>query len=93
MKPKEEETEFRMSDEESLSASANEAEGTTSGTIAGFEIGVFGMRAGGERWIIVPPDLGYGDAEQETIPAGSVLIFNVELCTLDGAGPNPDCGN
>ena len=62
-------------------------------TIAGFELGVFGMRAGGERWIIIPPELGYADAEQETIPAGSVLIFNVELCRLDGAGPDPDCGN
>ena len=37
MKPKEEETELRMSDEESQSVSADDAEGTTSGTIAGFE--------------------------------------------------------
>ena len=36
------------------------------GTIAGFMIGVFGMRAGGERWIIIPPGLGYGDAAQHT---------------------------
>ena len=63
------------------------------GTIAGFMIGVFGMRAGGERWIIIPPALGYGDADQANIPAGSVLIFNVELCRLDQIGPNPDCGN
>ena len=60
-------------------------------TIAGFELGVFGMRTGGERWIIIPPELGYADADQPTIPAGSVLIFNVELCTLDGIGPDPDC--
>ena len=56
-------------------------------TIAGFEIGVFGMRAGGERRIIIPPSLGYADAEQATIPPGSVLIFDVELLTLDGEGP------
>lgn len=62
-------------------------------TIAGFELGIFGMRAGGERWIIIPPELGYGDAEQASIPAGSVLVFNVELCRLDGVGPNPDCAN
>ena len=62
-------------------------------TIAGFELGIFGMRAGGERWIIIPPELGYGDAEQASIPAGSVLVFNVELCRLDGAGPDADCGN
>jgi len=62
------------------------------GTIAGFEIGVFGMRAGGDRWIIIPPALGYADSDQPTIPAGSVLIFNVVLCTLDGDGPDPDCG-
>ena len=63
------------------------------GTIAGFMIGVFGMRAGGERWIIIPPGLGYGDADQPNIPAGSVLVFNVELCRLDQIGPNPECGN
>lgn len=56
-------------------------------TIAGFEIGVFGMRTGGIRWIIIPPSLGYADAEQETIPAGSVLVFRVELVSLDGQGP------
>ena len=37
MEPKEADTELRMSDEESQSASVDEAEGTTSGTIAGFE--------------------------------------------------------
>lgn len=62
-------------------------------TIAGFELGVFGMRAGGQRRLIIPPELGYADAEQPTIPAGSVLIFDVELCTLDGIGPDPDCAN
>ena len=56
-------------------------------TIAGFEIGIFGMRTGGQRRIIIPPSLGYGDADQESIPAGSVLIFDVELLSLDGEGP------
>jgi hypothetical protein len=60
-------------------------------TIAGFELGVFGMRTGGQRWIIIPPSLGYGDSEQSTIPAGSVLIFNVELCSLNGTAVDPDC--
>lgn len=53
-------------------------------TIAGFEIGVFGMRTGGVRWIIIPPALGYAESEQELIPAGSVLVFRVELLSLDG---------
>lgn len=57
------------------------------GTIAGFEAGIFGMQPGGERRLIIPPALGYGDSEQATIPAGSVLIFDVELCSLDGDGP------
>ena len=39
-------------------------------TIAGFELGIFGMRAGGERWIIIPPELGYGDAEQARAARG-----------------------
>lgn len=56
-------------------------------SIAGFELGVFGMQVGGERRLIIPPALGYADSDQPTIPAGSVLVFDVELCTLDGQGP------
>jgi FKBP-type peptidyl-prolyl cis-trans isomerase len=50
--------------------------------IAGFEQGVAGMKAGGTRRIIIPPVLGYGDKQQNGIPPNSVLIFDVELLTV-----------
>jgi len=52
------------------------------GVIAGFEEGVGGMNVGGERRIIIPPSLGYGNQDQETIPPGSVLIFDLVLDDL-----------
>jgi FKBP-type peptidyl-prolyl cis-trans isomerase len=34
----------------------------------------------GDEWILwVPPSLGYGDEDQGPIPAGSVLIFRIQL--------------
>lgn len=47
--------------------------------ISGFEQGVVGMKVGGRRRLIIPPSLGYGDKSAGTIPAGSLLVFEVEL--------------
>jgi FK506-binding nuclear protein len=55
------------------------------GLIAGFQIGVNGMKEGGERLIAVPPSLGYGTQEVKdktgkvVVPAGSTLLFNIKL--------------
>jgi FKBP-type peptidyl-prolyl cis-trans isomerase FkpA len=52
------------------------------GVIAGFEQGVLGMRERGRRKIIIPPDLGYGEQDQDAIPAGSVLIFDITVDSI-----------
>jgi peptidylprolyl isomerase len=47
--------------------------------IAGWEDGVFGMRVGGRRQLIIPPHLGYGAQGDGPIPPDAVLIFDVTL--------------
>jgi len=47
--------------------------------IKGFEEGVAGMRVGGVRRVIIPPELGYGANAAGKIPASSVLVFELEL--------------
>lgn len=49
-------------------------------TISGLEEGVSDMRVGGERRLIIPPDLGYGEAgKPPLVPANAVLIYYVKL--------------
>jgi len=49
-------------------------------TISGLEEAVSGMRVGGERRLIIPPDLGYGPTgKPPLVPANAVLIYYVKL--------------
>lgn len=49
-------------------------------TIAAWEEGVLGMRVGGVRQLVVPPNLAYGDkGAGNDIPPNSVLVFEMQL--------------
>jgi len=51
--------------------------------IKGWDQGIIGMKVGGQRKLIIPPHLGYGDQDMGVIPPNSTLIFNIELIEIE----------
>jgi hypothetical protein len=47
--------------------------------IPGWEEGLLGMKVGGKRRLVIPPELAYGDAGQGSIPPGATLTFDIEV--------------
>lgn len=48
----------------------------------GWEEGVTGMKVGGKRYLVIPPDLGMGDQENGMVPANSTLVMEIELTNV-----------
>lgn len=53
-----------------------------SSVIQGWHMGVPGMRVGGLRRLVLPPNLAYGASGQGTIPPNATLLFEIELLSV-----------
>jgi len=52
--------------------------------IKGWDQGVVGMKVGGSRRLIIPPDLAYGDSGAGgVIPPGATLVFDIDLVAVE----------
>ncbi|KAF0908872.1 hypothetical protein E2562_028752 [Oryza meyeriana var. granulata] len=50
--------------------------------LKGLDLGVEGMKAGGQRLIIVPPELAYGKKGVQEIPPNATIELDVELLSV-----------
>ncbi|MFB7885475.1 FKBP-type peptidyl-prolyl cis-trans isomerase [Microbacterium sp. NPDC056057] len=56
---------------------------TLDGVVPGFAKALEGQTVGSQVMVVVPPEQGYGDQAQGGIPAGSTLVFVIDILGLD----------
>lgn len=56
---------------------------TLDSVVPGFAQAIEGQTVGSQVMVVVPPDAGYGDQPQASIPANSTLVFVIDILGLD----------
>ncbi len=51
--------------------------------IPGWDEGVNGMQVGGDRQIVIPPKLAYGERGSGPVPPNATLTFEIELIAIE----------
>jgi peptidylprolyl isomerase len=51
--------------------------------LPGWDEGIVGMQVGGKRQLVLPPELGFGEAGRGRIGPDTVLLFEIELLEVD----------
>ncbi len=50
--------------------------------IKGWDEGLLGMKVGGQRILVIPSDMAYGEKGIGPIPGGATLVFSIELIAI-----------
>ncbi len=67
---------------------AEVSSGGSPGVIPGFKQALVGQTVGSQVVAVIPPSDGYGDTAQGSIPAGSTLVFVVDILGVQHATPS-----
>lgn len=51
-------------------------------SVKGLKDGLVGKKVGSRVLLVIPPDMGFGDKEQGTIPANSTLVFSLDILAV-----------
>lgn len=51
-------------------------------SVKGLKEGLVGKKVGSRVLLVIPPDAGFGDKEQGTIPANSTLVFSLDILAV-----------
>jgi FKBP-type peptidyl-prolyl cis-trans isomerase len=58
--------------------------------LKGWDEGIQGMKVGGKRKLVIPPELGYGkQGAGSVVPPNATLVFEFELLAVRGMTPAP----
>jgi len=50
--------------------------------IKGWDEGIIGMRVGGRRMLVIPPELAYGSNRAGMIPPDATLVFDIRVLSV-----------